>query len=94
MFGIGVSEIILIFLVIVILIRPNDLPKFLRSAGRFYGKAKKMYNEIMLTKDKIIKEIDTATTLDDVPVITTKVNETSAIEQTEKKENTKPQENC
>jgi len=64
MFGIGISEVILIFLVIVVLIRPNDLPKFLRSAGRFYGKARKMYKEIVDVKDEIIKEVDEATSLD------------------------------
>lgn len=65
MFGIGISEIILIFLVIVVIIRPDDLPKFLRGAARFYAKAKMMYREIITAKDQIIKEIDDATTLDE-----------------------------
>ena len=60
MFGIGFGEILLIFVIIIIFIRPDDLPKFLRSAGRFYGKAKKMYKEIIEVKDRIIKEIDEA----------------------------------
>lgn len=66
MFGIGFSEIILIFLVIVVFIRPNDLPKFLRTAGKFYGKAKKLYKEIIDAKDKVIKEINEATNFEDI----------------------------
>ena len=65
MFGIGFSEIVLIFLVIIIFVRPDDLPSFLRNAGRFYGKAKKLYNEIIQVKDRIIKEIDEADTFED-----------------------------
>ena len=64
MFGIGISEVILIFLVIVVLIRPRDLPKFLRSAGRFYGKAKKMYKEIVDVKETIINEINEAASME------------------------------
>ena len=64
MFGIGFSEAVLLFFVIIVLIRPDDLPKFLRSAGRFYGKVRKMYKEIVSVKDDIIKEIDEAASLD------------------------------
>ena len=65
MFGIGFSEIILICLAMIIFIRPDDLPKFLRTIGRYYGKAKKLYNEIIMVKDRIIKEIDEVTVLED-----------------------------
>ena len=65
MFGIGFSEIILICLVMIILIRPNDLPKALRTVGRYYGKAKKIYNELIMVKDRILKEIDEAVTLEE-----------------------------
>jgi Sec-independent protein translocase protein TatA len=60
MFGIGFSEIIIVFLAILIFVRPNDLPKFLRTAGRLYGKAKKAYNELIAVKDRIVREIDEA----------------------------------
>ena len=76
MFGIGISEMILIFLVIVVIIRPDDLPKFLRSAGRTYGKAKKLYKEIIDAKDKIIKEIDEATTIEGITKTTPTAKET------------------
>ena len=72
MFGIGLGEIIVIFIILVIFIRPEDLPKFLRNAGRFYGKAKKMYNEVIQIKDQILKEINDATTLDTPPDSTAK----------------------
>ena len=58
MFGIGFSEIVLICLVMIIFIRPSDLPKALRTAGRYFGKIKKMYNELILVKDRIVKEMD------------------------------------
>jgi Sec-independent protein translocase protein TatA len=60
MFGVGFSEIIILFLVVIIFVRPDDLPKFLRMAGRLYGKAKKAYNELVLVKDRIVREIDEA----------------------------------
>ncbi|MDR0554257.1 MAG: hypothetical protein LBG76_05605 [Treponema sp.] len=59
MFGIGLSEILIVCLVIIIFIRPNDLPKFLRTMGRLYGKARKIYRELASMKDQIIREIDT-----------------------------------
>ena len=65
MFGIGAGEILIVLLIAIVFIRPDDLPKFLRSAGRLYGQIKKMYNEVIKTKDKIIKEIDEETNLDD-----------------------------
>ena len=60
MFGIGFGEILIVLIVIIIFVRPDDLPKFLYSAGRFYGKVKKMYKEIMEVKDSIIDEVDKA----------------------------------
>ena len=65
MFGIGFSEILLICLVMIIFIRPDDLPKALRTVGRYYGKAKKLYSEIITVKDRVLKEIDEATTLEE-----------------------------
>ena len=71
MFGIGFAEVIVIFLVMIIFIRPEDLPKTLRSMGRIYGKFKLMYKEVMDTKDQIIREIDKAANLDEPPPKTT-----------------------
>jgi sec-independent protein translocase protein TatB len=63
MFGIGPSEIILVVIVLIIFIRPEDLPKFLRSAGKVYGEIKKAYKEVIMVKDRIIQEIDDAAKL-------------------------------
>ena len=60
MFGIGFGEILLVLVILIIFIRPSDLPRFLRKAGILYGKAKRLYKEIMEVKDGIIKEMDKA----------------------------------
>jgi Tat protein translocase TatB subunit len=65
MFGIGFSEMVLIGLVLIIFIKPEDYPKFLRSAGRTYGKMKKFYNELVMVKDKILKDIDEIAALEE-----------------------------
>ena len=64
MFGIGFAEVIVILVVMIIFIRPEDLPKTMRTLGRFYGKIKAIQKEIMNTKDQIIKEIDEAASID------------------------------
>lgn len=65
MFGIGISELLLILLAIIILIRPEDLPKFMRTVGKLYGKVKHYYNEAVGFKDQVIKEIDEAAAWDE-----------------------------
>jgi sec-independent protein translocase protein TatB len=65
MFGIGFSEMVLIGLALIIFIKPEDYPGFLRSAGRTYGKMKKLYNELMMVKDKILKDIDEMAALEE-----------------------------
>jgi sec-independent protein translocase protein TatB len=74
MFGIGFSEIVLVGLIFIIFIKPDDLPKFFRTLGRFYGKFKKTYDEVMAVKNRILKEInetaalaEKAVTLDEKP---------------------------
>jgi Sec-independent protein translocase protein TatA len=69
MFGIGFSEIIIIFLAVIIFVRPDDLPKFLRTLGRLYGRAKKVYQELTAVKDRIIQEIDEAASPADPPTV-------------------------
>jgi len=67
MFGISLPEIVLILLVIIVFVRPEDLPGFLRSAGRFYGKAKRMYKEITGITNRVLKEVNSIASLDDPP---------------------------
>ena len=58
MFGIGFSEIVIIMLVVIVFVRPTDLPAFTRKLGRLYGLAKRTYNEIVSVKDSFIREMD------------------------------------
>ena len=58
MFGIGFSEIVIIALVVIVFVRPADLPAFVRKLGRLYGQAKRAYNEIISVKDEFIREMD------------------------------------
>jgi sec-independent protein translocase protein TatB len=86
MFGIGFSEIVLIGLIVVIFIRPDDLPKFFRTIGRIYGKFKKSYDEVMAIKNKLLKEInetaalaEKAASLDEKPPALPPKQESSAV---------------
>jgi sec-independent protein translocase protein TatB len=63
MFGIGFSEIVIIALVVIVFVRPDDLPAFIRKAGKFYGQAKKTYGEIVSFKDEFMREMDVAAAL-------------------------------
>jgi sec-independent protein translocase protein TatB len=58
MFGIGFSEIVLIALVAIIFIRPDDMPAALRRLGRAYGKIKKTIDEFTEFKDAFMKQVD------------------------------------
>ena len=58
MFGIGFSEVILLALVAIVLIKPDDLPAFFRKAGKFYGKVKAAYKEVVAVKDDFIREME------------------------------------
>jgi Sec-independent protein translocase protein TatA len=60
MFGIGFSELALIVLVVIVFIRPDDLPAFFRKAGRAYAELKKAYDEIAAVKDDFLREMDVA----------------------------------
>lgn len=43
MFGLGITEILLVFFAIVIFIRPQDFPSLVKSVGKLYGKWQRMY---------------------------------------------------
>ena len=67
MFGIGVSELLVIMVVLIIFVRPEDLPKVMRSIGKTYGKIKKFYDEIIMVKDKVLKDIEDAASIVEEP---------------------------
>jgi len=67
MFGIGWSELAVIVCIAIIFIHPKDLPALFRKLGKAYAQAKKFYSEIISTKDKFVKDIENAATLEEKP---------------------------
>ncbi len=65
MFGIGFSEFLLIGLVVILFVRPDDLPAFFRKAGKVYGKARAAYREVMSVKDDFLREMDVSAALEE-----------------------------
>jgi Tat protein translocase TatB subunit len=47
MFGIGGLELVLIFVVLLVVVRPEDLPMVLRKLGEWYGQLQRMYYAIL-----------------------------------------------
>ena len=47
MFGLSFSEIMIIGFVLLLIIRPEDLPKLARTAGRFYANFQRVYRQII-----------------------------------------------
>jgi Sec-independent protein translocase protein TatA len=48
MFGISFGEFVIIILAMVILIKPADLPGFVRGIGRIYGQFMRTYHDFMV----------------------------------------------
>jgi len=65
MFGIGFSEVALIALLLIIVIKPDDLPAFFRKLGRLYAQAKNAYKEVTAVKDEFLREMDIAAAIQD-----------------------------
>lgn len=64
MFGIGAGELAVIVLIIVVFVRPSDLPAFMRGLGKLYSEAKKAYRDVVEAKDDFIRELDIAAAAD------------------------------
>lgn len=58
MFNIGASELLLIGVVALIFIRPEDLPKLFRSLAKIYLEIKKALKEVTSIKDEFMVEVD------------------------------------
>jgi len=56
MFDIGWSEMAVIAVIALIVIGPRDLPKVLRTAGQWAGKARKMAREFRSSVDEMVRE--------------------------------------
>jgi Sec-independent protein translocase protein TatA len=60
MFGIGWSEFLVIVCIVIIFIRPKDLPAILQKVGKAYGQVKRAYREIVSVKDQFVNEMNAA----------------------------------
>lgn len=65
MFGIGFSELAIIAIVLIIVVRPEDLPSFFRKLGRLYVQVKKAYKEVADVKDEFLREMDVTAAVQD-----------------------------
>lgn len=60
MLDIGGSELLVIALVLILVVGPKDLPRVLRSAGRFMAKMRGMTREFKRSIDDMAREADIA----------------------------------
>jgi len=60
MFDIGADELVTIVVVAVVVIGPKDLPKALRVAGRWIGKARRVSNHFRSGIETMIREAELA----------------------------------
>ncbi|WP_320047734.1 twin-arginine translocase TatA/TatE family subunit [uncultured Ilyobacter sp.] len=58
MFGLGFTEIIIILVVILVVVKPEDLPKFFKRIGQLYSELKKTCSDVNKMKDDFIKLAD------------------------------------
>ena len=58
MFGIGPWEVVAIVVVAVIFVRPSDLPRLLRRAGRFVAQLRSLRDDIEGSLSQIEREVE------------------------------------
>ena len=58
MFDIGADELLLTAVVAIVVIGPKDLPRALRTAGRWIGKMRRMSNAFRAGIDNVIREAE------------------------------------
>jgi Sec-independent protein translocase protein TatA len=57
MFGINLSEFMVILCIVVIFIRPKDLPRFFYNIGKVYGQLKDAYRGLVKTRDEVLQDL-------------------------------------
>jgi Sec-independent protein translocase protein TatA len=57
MFGINFLEFVVILCVVVIFIRPRDLPRFFRNIGKVYAQLKDAYKQLARTRDEVLQDL-------------------------------------
>lgn len=65
MFGFGASEIVVIVIVLIVLVKPQDLPGISRKVGKIYGTIVKQLNVIKRTFKNFEDEIETLSKVED-----------------------------
>ncbi len=58
MFDIGASELLVIIVVAILVIGPKEMPRALRTAGRWIGKMRRMSNHFRSGIDSMIREAE------------------------------------
>ncbi len=58
MFDIGASELLVIVIVAIFVIGPKDMPKALRTAGRWIGKLRRMSNHFRAGIDEVVRQAE------------------------------------
>jgi len=58
MFGLGFTEIIIILVVILVVVKPEDLPKLFKKIGQLYRELKKTCSDVNKMKDEFVKLAD------------------------------------
>ena len=58
MFDIGASELLVIVIVAILVIGPKDMPKALRTAGRWIGKLRRMSNHFRAGIDEVVRQAE------------------------------------
>jgi Sec-independent protein translocase protein TatA len=56
MFGFSLAELIVVFLVILIFIKPQDLPEIAHFLGRAFFRLKKIYKDLKITFRELEKD--------------------------------------
>jgi len=83
MFGLGFTEIIVILIIVIVAVKPEDLPNLMKKVGKSYGDVKKTCSEVSKMKDDFVKLADV-----DIETIV-KEKAKTALTDTKDKENTK-----
>ena len=75
MFSFGWGEILLIFLVVIIVVGPKDIPKFLRQIGNLSKSIKKISREFKSSLNQIAEETDLKDVKNSITEVTNLSNE-------------------